>query len=64
MAAVTVDESIHSMNVVKEIEIAAPVDIVFESVLEEMGPNGGKNPDGLAEAYEIGRTELGSATRS
>ena len=25
---------------------------------------GGKNPDGLAEAYEIGRTELGSATRS
>lgn len=46
MAAVTVDESIHSMNVVKEIEIAAPIDIVFESVLEEMGPNGGKNPDG------------------
>ena len=25
---------------------------------------GGKNPDGLAEAYEIGRSELGSATGS
>ena len=60
MAVTTVDESIHSMNVVKEIEIAAPVDIVFESVLEELGPGGNKNPDGppmpmVIEAWPGGR---------
>jgi hypothetical protein len=45
MSAIVVDESIHSLNIVKEIEIAASAEIVFESVLEELGP-GGEMPGG------------------
>lgn len=38
-------ESVQTLNVVREILIAAPVDVVFESMLEEMGP-GSVMPDG------------------
>lgn len=41
----TVDETIHSIHIVKEIEIGAPVQTTFEAVLEELGP-GGQMPDG------------------
>ena len=30
----------------------------------DLAEAGGKNPDGLAEAYEVGRTEIASAAAS
>ena len=38
-------DSVHALNIVKEIEIAAPVEITFEAVLAELGPEG-QMPDG------------------
>lgn len=38
-------EPVQTLHIVKEIVIAAPVELVFESVLEEMGP-GSEMPDG------------------
>lgn len=40
------------MHVVKEIEIAAPLDVAFEAVLEELGP-GSQLPDGSAFPMKI-----------
>jgi PhnB protein len=41
----TVEEAIETLNICKEVEIAAPIDISFQAVLEELGP-GGQMPDG------------------
>lgn len=41
----TLEEAIHTINIVKELSIAAPVEITFESILAELGPEGEK-PDG------------------
>jgi uncharacterized protein YndB with AHSA1/START domain len=38
-------ESIQTFEIRKEIEIAAPIDITFEAVLDELGPEG-QMPDG------------------
>jgi len=38
-------ESIHAMEIRKEILIAAPIEVTFETVLEELGP-GSELPDG------------------
>jgi uncharacterized protein YndB with AHSA1/START domain len=38
-------ETVHTLSIVKEIQIAAPVQITFEAVLEELGP-GSEMPDG------------------
>ena len=38
-------ESVHTLDIGREIEIAAPVEITFESILEELGP-GSVLPDG------------------
>lgn len=35
-----VDETIHALNICKEVQIAAPLEITFESVLAELGPEG------------------------
>ena len=40
-----VEQEIQSISLTREIEIKAPVDIVFEALLEEIGP-GGQMPDG------------------
>jgi uncharacterized protein YndB with AHSA1/START domain len=39
------EQEIQSISILKEIEIAAPPDIAFEAVLEELGP-GGEMPGG------------------
>ena len=39
-------ESVQTFRVRKEIDIAAPIDITFEAVLDELGPEGGQMPDG------------------
>ena len=38
MAATVTEQAVHALEIVKEEEIAAPIDVVFETVLEQMGP--------------------------
>ena len=45
MVAATPDQTVQVIEVRKEIEIAAPIDLTFEAVLEELGP-GSELPDG------------------
>jgi hypothetical protein len=45
MAIATAEETIYTINIVQEVQIAAPAEITFESVLEELGP-GSEMPDG------------------
>lgn len=42
---VTTDETVSTINISKSIEIAAPIETVFEAVLQELGP-GSVMPDG------------------
>lgn len=41
----TLEEAVRTLSIVKEIVIAAPIEIAFEAVLEEIGP-GSEMPDG------------------
>ena len=45
MSTSLVEREIQTIDIVKEIEIAAPIEIAFEAVLEELGP-GGEMPGG------------------
>jgi uncharacterized protein YndB with AHSA1/START domain len=47
MATTTTEHDVQSINVVKEIEIAASVEDTFEAMLEELGP-ASMMPDGTA----------------
>lgn len=38
MAVSIVEQSAHVLEILKEEEIAAPIDVVFETILEQMGP--------------------------
>ena len=38
MVAVATEEAIHTLNIVKERFIEAPIEITFEALLEELGP--------------------------
>jgi len=38
------EQTVHTLEIVKEEEIAAPLDIVFETILEQMGPEN-ETPD-------------------
>jgi hypothetical protein len=38
MAATIKEQTVHALEIVKEEEIAAPIDVVFETILEQMGP--------------------------
>src|SRR5882672_8529228 len=38
MAARITEQMVHALEIVKEEEIAAPIDVVFETILEQMGP--------------------------
>jgi uncharacterized protein YndB with AHSA1/START domain len=68
MATSTADQSVHVLNIVKEIEIAAPVEIAFEAVLAEFGPEGqmmdGKPFPRVIEPWPGGRwyRDLGNQT--
>jgi hypothetical protein len=44
MPAIVSEQVIHTLEFVKEEEIAAPIDIVFETILEEMGPRNEREP--------------------
>jgi uncharacterized protein YndB with AHSA1/START domain len=58
MAANVAEQTVHTVEIVKEEEIAAPIDVVFETILEQMGPENetgtGKMPMKL-EAWPGGR---------
>ena len=45
MPTETAEQSTQTINIVRDIFIAAPIDIAFEAALEEMGP-AGEMPDG------------------
>ncbi len=45
-------EAIHAMEIRKEIEIAAPIEVAFEAVLEELGPEA-QMPDGKTLSMKI-----------
>jgi len=45
MTTASLQESIHTLEIRKEILIAAPIETTFETVLEELGP-GSELPDG------------------
>jgi uncharacterized protein YndB with AHSA1/START domain len=38
MAATITEQVVHALEIVKEEEIAAPIDVVFETILEQLGP--------------------------
>ena len=38
MAAKVTEQTVHTLEIVKEEEIAVPIDVVFETILEQMGP--------------------------
>ena len=52
MATNKADESIHTMNVLKEIQIAAPVEVAFEALLAEIGPDS-QMPDGTPFPFKL-----------
>jgi uncharacterized protein YndB with AHSA1/START domain len=43
--ATIAEQTVHTLEIVKEEEIAAPIDVVFETILEQMGPEN-ENPNG------------------
>ncbi len=45
MQATTAEASIHSFEIAKEKDIAAPVEIVFQAILEQLGPHNETGPD-------------------
>jgi uncharacterized protein YndB with AHSA1/START domain len=38
MAATISEQTVHTLEIVKEAEIAAPIEVVFETILEQIGP--------------------------
>ncbi len=43
----SVEETIQTLSIAREIEIAAPLDVTFQAILDELGPEG-QMPDGTA----------------
>jgi hypothetical protein len=55
----TTEEAIQTLNISKEVEIAAPIDVAFDALLEELGPAsampGGEPLPMILEAWPGGR---------
>lgn len=45
MAAMIAEQAVQTFEIVKDEEIAAPIEIVFETILEQMGPLNSAGPD-------------------
>lgn len=41
----TAEEAIHTLQIHKQVQVAAPIELTFEAILEELGP-GSQLPDG------------------
>jgi uncharacterized protein YndB with AHSA1/START domain len=68
MPANTAEQTVQTFEIIKEEQIAAPIDVVFEAILEQMGPLN-TTPDGISlslklEAWPGGRwyRDLGNNT--
>jgi len=48
----TAEQTIQTLEIIKDEEIAAPIDIVFETILEQMGPLN-ETPDGTSLALKL-----------
>lgn len=59
MAASSMNESVQSLRIVKEVAIAAPLDVAFEALLEQLGPEnevmGGNSMPMVIEPWPGGR---------
>jgi hypothetical protein len=44
MSAAITEQTVNMLEIVKEAEIAAPMDVVFETILEQMGPLNEREP--------------------
>ncbi len=68
MLTPTADQAIHTLEITKDEEIAAPVEIVFETLLEHLGPRHATSPESplpmKLEAWPGGRwyRDLGNST--
>src|SRR5688572_28291313 len=51
--AILEEEPVQTFRLHKEIEIAAPIEIAFEALLDELGPEGGRMPDGRSLLMKI-----------
>ena len=62
MVALSEDETIQILHIVKETRVAAPLDITFEALIAEMGDEG-QMPDGtpMPMKLEPGRADGGTA---
>jgi hypothetical protein len=52
MSALETQEAIQTLEIVKEELIAAPIDVVFETILEQMGPLN-ETPDGTSLSMKL-----------
>src|SRR3954471_21085384 len=52
MPTATIEESVQTIHIVKEIDIAAPADAAFQAILDEIGP-GLTNPDGTSQKMKL-----------
>ena len=52
MTQSTTEESIQTLKIYKELQIAAPIDISFEALLAELGPEG-QMPDGKPFPFKL-----------
>lgn len=52
MPTTTEQETIQTMAIVREIEVAAPIEIAFQAVLDELGPEG-QMPDGKPFPFKL-----------
>ena len=69
MSATIAEQSVYTLEIVKEEEIAAPIDVVFETILEQMGPENEtpeKKMPMVLEAWPGGRwyRDLGDGARA
>lgn len=59
MTATVTEQRVHALEIVKDVDIAAPIGIVFESVLEQLGPGNeaeaGQSIPMVLEAWPGGR---------
>ncbi len=54
MLTETSEQTIHTLSITRELQIAAPVEVTFDAVLEELG-EGGQAPDGTSLSMKIER---------
>jgi uncharacterized protein YndB with AHSA1/START domain len=52
MTATMTEDSVQTLNIVKDIAIAAPVEVAFEALLAELGPEG-QMPDGKPYPFKL-----------